>query len=43
MVQPASHPTFHPTFHSIKPGNPLLRLTPIAYPRRKPSMPCQAR
>ena len=39
MVQPASHPTFH----SIKPGNPLLRLTPIAHPRHKPSMPCQAR
>jgi hypothetical protein len=42
MVPPAARPFGNP-FHSIKPGNPVPPFTPIAQPRRKPSMPCQAR
>ena len=41
-LPPAARPFGNP-FHSIKPGNPVPPFTPIAQPRRKPSMPCQAR
>lgn len=41
-LPPAARP-FGNTFHSIKPGNPVPPFTPSAQPRRKPSMPCQAR